>query len=86
MFPSLQWDELFLKIWSRLNNRLFQGCVQFWVECDPVQYENKIEISKTIPKRPLAIKCNIRWIADLKELKESLRSWFNTQFLRKNGK
>jgi hypothetical protein len=42
MFPPLQWDELHMKAWSWLKNKLFQRHVQFGVECDPMQYENKI--------------------------------------------
>jgi hypothetical protein len=42
MFFLLQWDELHLKVWSWLKGRLLQGHAQFGVECDPMQYENKV--------------------------------------------
>jgi hypothetical protein len=48
MFPPLQWDKLHLKIWSRLKGRPFQGHVQFGVDYDLVQYENKIGTTKGI--------------------------------------
>ncbi len=41
MFLPLQWDKLHLKVWSWLKGKLLQRCVQFGVECDHVQYENK---------------------------------------------
>jgi hypothetical protein len=43
LFPLLQWDELHLKVWSWLKGGLPQGYVQFDVEFDLVQYENKVE-------------------------------------------
>jgi len=48
MFPPLQWDELHMKAWSWLKDELFQGHVQFGVECGLVQYENKIGIIEAI--------------------------------------
>jgi hypothetical protein len=45
MLPPLQWDELHLKAWSWLKGGPFQGHVQFGVECDPMQYENKAKIT-----------------------------------------
>ncbi len=42
MFPPLQWDELHLKAWSWLRGGLLQGRMQFGVECDLMQYENKV--------------------------------------------
>ncbi len=48
MFLSLQWDKLHLKTWSWLKGRSFQGHVQFGVECDLVQYENKVGTTKRI--------------------------------------
>jgi hypothetical protein len=48
MFPRLQWDELHLKALSWLKSKPLQGHVQFGVECDPVQYENKVEIIEGI--------------------------------------
>jgi hypothetical protein len=48
MFPPLQWAELYLKAWSWLRIGLFQGYVQFGVECDPMQYDNKIWTTKGI--------------------------------------
>jgi hypothetical protein len=48
MFPPLQWDELHLKAWSWLRGGLLQGHMQFGVECDFVQDENKIETIKGI--------------------------------------
>ncbi len=42
MFPPLQWDELHLKDWSWLKGEPIQGRVQFGVECDYMQYENKV--------------------------------------------
>jgi hypothetical protein len=38
-----QWDELHLKAWSWLKGGPPQGYVQFDMECDLMQYENKIE-------------------------------------------
>jgi hypothetical protein len=43
MFPPLQWDELHLKVWSWLKGEPFQKHMEFKVECDLVQYQNKIE-------------------------------------------
>jgi hypothetical protein len=43
MFSLRQWDELHLWAWSWLRSALPQGYVQFDVECDLVQHENKIE-------------------------------------------
>jgi len=43
MVPSLQWNELHLKAWSWFKDKPLQGHVQFEVECDLVQYENKVE-------------------------------------------
>jgi len=48
MFTPLQWDELHLKAWSWLRGGLLQGRVQFGVECDHVQYENKVGTTKGI--------------------------------------
>jgi hypothetical protein len=48
MIPPLQWDKLHLKAWSWLRSRLLQGHVQFGVECDPVEYENKVGTTKRI--------------------------------------
>jgi hypothetical protein len=48
MIPPLQWDKVHLKAWSWLKGRLLQGCVQFGVECDPMQYESKVGITKGI--------------------------------------
>jgi hypothetical protein len=48
MFTPLQWDKLHLKAWSWLRGGLLQGCVQFGVECDHVQYENKVGTTKGI--------------------------------------
>jgi hypothetical protein len=42
MFPPLQWYEFHPKAWSWLKGELLQGRVQFGVEYDLVQYENKI--------------------------------------------
>ncbi len=42
MFPPLQWDEFHLKAWSWLRGGLFQGHLQFGVECDHMRYENKV--------------------------------------------
>jgi len=53
MFPFLQWDELHLRVWSWLKNGLHQRYVQFDVECDLVQYENKVETSMGIHSRNL---------------------------------
>jgi len=44
MILPLQWDEFHVKVWSWLKDKSFQGHVQFEVECDFVQYENKVEI------------------------------------------
>jgi hypothetical protein len=35
-------------------------------------------VKKTIPEGPLANKCNMCWNVSLKELKESLKSWFSS--------
>jgi hypothetical protein len=43
MFPPLQWGKLHLKVWSWLRGRPLQGHMQFGLECDPMQYENKVE-------------------------------------------
>jgi hypothetical protein len=48
MFPPLQWDKFHQKFWSWLKGKPFQRHVQFRVECDPMQYENKVEAIKTI--------------------------------------
>jgi hypothetical protein len=32
-----------MKVWSWLRGELLQKHVQFGVECDPVQYENKVK-------------------------------------------
>jgi len=48
MFPPLQWDKLHLKARSWLKGGPLQGCVQFGVECDPMQYENKVRTTKRI--------------------------------------
>jgi hypothetical protein len=48
MFLSLQWDKLHLKAWSWLKGRMLQGCMQFGVECDRVQYENKVGTTERI--------------------------------------
>jgi hypothetical protein len=48
MFPPLQWDELDLKVWSWLKSGPLQIHVQFGVECDPMQYENKVGTTKGI--------------------------------------
>jgi hypothetical protein len=37
---------------------------------------NPKDVKKTILEGPLADKCDMRWNANLKELKESLKSWF----------
>ncbi len=50
MIPPSQWDELQLKAWSWLRDESLQGHVQFEVECDLVQYENKIETTEEIHK------------------------------------
>jgi len=48
MFPPLQWDELHLKAWSWLSGGSLQGRMQFGVECDLVQYENKVRTTEGI--------------------------------------
>jgi hypothetical protein len=48
MFLPLQYDELHLKAWSWLRNKLFQRHVRFGVECGLVQYENKVRTLKGI--------------------------------------
>jgi hypothetical protein len=35
-----------LKVWSWLKGGLFQGHVHFGVECDLMQYENKVGTTK----------------------------------------
>jgi hypothetical protein len=42
-FPLWQWDELYLKAWLWLKSELPQGYMQFNVECDFMQYDNKVE-------------------------------------------
>ncbi len=37
-----------MKVWSRLKGELLQAHVQFGVECDLVQYENKVGTTKGI--------------------------------------
>jgi hypothetical protein len=53
MFPLLRWDELHLRVWSWLKNRLRQRYVRFDVECDLVRYENKVETFVGIHSRNL---------------------------------
>jgi hypothetical protein len=48
MFPPLQWDELHLKARSWLKGEPHQGRMQFGVDYDPMQYENKIGTTKGI--------------------------------------
>jgi hypothetical protein len=48
MLPPLQSDEHRLKAWSWLRGRSLQGHVQCGVECDPMQYENKVGITKEV--------------------------------------
>jgi hypothetical protein len=48
MIPPLQWDEFHLKVWSWLRGKPLQGRMQFAMECDPVQYENKVVPTKGI--------------------------------------
>jgi len=48
MLPPLQWDELHLMAWSWLRSEPLQRHVQFGVECDLVQYENKVGTIKGI--------------------------------------
>ncbi len=48
MFLPLQWDEFHLTVWSWLKGGSFQGHMQFGVECDPMQYENKVGTIKGI--------------------------------------
>jgi len=50
MFPPLQWDKLRLKVWSWLKSEPPQGHVQFNVECDTMQYDNKVKIIKKSPR------------------------------------
>jgi len=42
MVPPLQWNGLHLKAWSWLRGGPPQGHVKFAVECDLMQYENKV--------------------------------------------
>jgi hypothetical protein len=93
MFPPLQWDEFHLKAWSWLRGGLLQGRMQFGVECDLVQYENKDGTIEGIhllnlqgenspkgvqkPSQKLVDKCCMRQNTNLKELKESLKFWSN---------
>jgi hypothetical protein len=48
MFPPLQLDELHLKVWLWLKGELLQKHLQFGVEFDPTQYENKVGTTKGI--------------------------------------
>jgi len=69
MFPPLQWDKL--QVWSWLKGEPLQGCMQFGVECDPMQYDSKVgtierihslnlrseTISKVFKKHPIRATC-----------------------------
>jgi hypothetical protein len=48
MLPPQQWDKVHLKAWSWLRGGPLQGHVQFDMESDLVQYENKIKTTMGI--------------------------------------
>ncbi len=52
-FSLWQWDELYLKAWLWLKSELPQGYMQFNVECDFMQYDNKVETIVRIHLRNL---------------------------------
>jgi hypothetical protein len=62
MFPLWQWDELHLKAWSWLKGGPPQGYVQFDMECDLMQYENKVETIMGIHLQNILGKNNIKGV------------------------
>jgi hypothetical protein len=62
MIPLWQWDKVHLKAWSCLKCGPPQKCVKFDVECDLVQYENKVEIIMRIHLLNLLGENNLRGV------------------------